>query len=89
MEKITEKYYLGSNKNSFVLYERKVSDSGKESFKNLGYFTSLEGLYKALLEKDIKEDLTVLENIGKITDLVKDLKDFTVSYVQKSQEKIG
>lgn len=36
MEKITDKYYLGSNKNTFILYERKVSaTTGKESYKNI------------------------------------------------------
>ena len=37
MEKITDKYYLGSNNNTFILYEKKVSASGKEHFENIGY----------------------------------------------------
>ena len=58
MEKITDKYYLGSSKNTYVLYEKKISQTtGKESYKNIGYFTNLEILYTALIEKEIKEDL--------------------------------
>lgn len=89
MEKITEKYYLGSNKNSFILYERKVSEAGKETFKNLGYFTSLEGLYKALIEKEIKDDLTMIENIQKIIDLMKEVREVTVNYVDVNKENAG
>ena len=29
MEKINDKYYLGSNKNTFILYEKKISSSGR------------------------------------------------------------
>lgn len=82
MEKITDKYYLGSNKNTYILYERKVSETtGKESFKNIGYLTTLEAVYTALLEKEVKEDLTLLNNINKISDMIKELREFTIKYV--------
>lgn len=82
MKKITDKYYLGSNKNTYILYERKVSETtGKESFKNIGYLTTLEAVYTALLEKEVKEDLTLLNNINKISDMIKELREFTIKYV--------
>lgn len=83
MEKINEKYYLGSNKNTFILYEKKMSSTGKESYKNVGYLTSLNAVYNALIEKEIKEDNALLNNIKEIKDLVQELKDFTVKYTTK------
>lgn len=83
MEKITDKYYLGSNKNTFILYERRVSEAGKESYKNIGYISSLEAVYEKLLEKEIREDLNILNNINKINEIIKELKDFTIKYVNE------
>lgn len=89
MEKITDKYYLGSNKNTYILYERKVSETtGKESFKNIGYLTTLEAVYTALLEKEIKEDLTILNNLNKISDMIKELREFTIEYVKNNVDTI-
>lgn len=86
MEKITDKYYLGSNKNIFILYERKISETtGKESYKNIGYIATLEAVYSTLLEKEIREDLTILNNINRINELIKELKDFTVKYVNEKR----
>ena len=51
------------NKNKYVLYERRFSEiTGKESYKNIGYISTLEAVYTTLLEKEIKEDLTMLNN---------------------------
>lgn len=84
MEKINEKYYLGSNKNNFILYERKVSETtGKETFKALGYMMTLDKVYTTLLDKEIKEDIAILNNIPKIASMINELKDFTVKYVEE------
>lgn len=89
MEKITDKYYLGSNKNTYILYERKVSETtGKESFKNVGYLTTLEAVYTALLEREIKQDLSMLNNINKISEMIKELREFTVKYVEENMDTI-
>lgn len=80
MEKITEKYYLGSNKNTYILYEKRKSTTGKETYKNIGYISTLEAVYTTLLEKEIKEDLKILNNISKITNMIKELKEFTIKY---------
>lgn len=88
MEKITDKYYLGSNKKTFILYERKVSaTTGKETYKNIGYISKLENVYTRLLEKEIKEDLSILTNINKIADMIKELKEFTIKYVTEHIEE--
>lgn len=89
MEKITEKYYLGSNKNTFILYEKRVSETGKESFKNIGYLASLELVYNTLIDKEIKGDISILNNIKKISNMVKELREFTIKYVSEHDEKIG
>lgn len=84
MEKITEKYYLGSNKNTYILYEKKISVStGKETYKNVGYLRTLEAVYTTLLEKEIKENLTLLNNMNEITKMIKELREFTEKYVNE------
>lgn len=50
MEKITDKYYLGSNKNTFILYEKRISKTGKETYKNIGYIPTLELVYSTLID---------------------------------------
>lgn len=80
MEKLCDNYYLGANKNNYILYERKVNDERVESFKKIGYYTSLEAIYHALINKEIKDDLSIINNIKKINDLINELKDFTIHY---------
>lgn len=87
MEKITEKYYLGSNKSTFILYEKRMSSSGKETYKNLGYMATLEAVYTTLLNKELREDLQILNNIEKINEMIKQLREFTIKYVSEHSEK--
>lgn len=83
MEKITDKYYLGSNKSTFILYEKRISSSGKENYKNIGYLASLDAVYTTLIEKEIREDITIINNIEKIRNMIKELKEFTIKCVSK------
>lgn len=85
MFEITKNYYLGCNKNNFTLYEKKVSESGKETMKNLGYYSNLESLYDALIKKEIKDNMELLNNIKEITTLVEDLKEFTKKYCAENK----
>lgn len=86
MEKITDKYYLGSNKNTFILYERRISETGKETYKNIGYIPTLELVYSTLIDKEIKKDITILNNIEKINNMIQEMKDFTIKYVNEHNE---
>lgn len=86
MEKINDKYYLGSNKNTFILYERKISSSGKENFKSIGYLSSLDAVYDAIIEKEIIEDLSLINNIKVVKDMIQELRDFTIKYVDEQNK---
>ena len=83
MEKINDKYYLGSNKYTFILFEKKISASGKETYKNIGYLSSLDAVYNAIIEKEIREDLSILQNIKVIKDMIEEVKKFTIEYIKK------
>lgn len=86
MLRITDKYYLSINKTSFTLYERSLSQTtGKETYKSVGYFNSLEGLYVSLVNKEIRDNLELLNNIDKISAMIQELKDFTVKYVTENK----
>jgi len=87
MERITDKYYLGSNKNTFILYERKISAAGKETFKNVGYISSLETVYSKLIEKEVREDISIMKDINRLNNIVNELKEFTVKYVNEHLSK--
>ena len=87
MEKITNKYYLEGNSKNLVLYERKITESGNENYKKVGYFMTLESLYNALLEKEIKDDCSVINNIEKIVNLIRELKEFTAKFIMENNTK--
>lgn len=80
MLKINEKYYLDSDSLQYILIEKGVvqkEDSenyGKETFKNVGYYGTLEGLKQSLLEKEIKDNIELLNNIDKVIELKNELK---------------
>ena len=80
MLKINEKYYLDSDCFQYILIEKGVvqkEDSenyGKETFKNVGYYGTLEGLKQSLLEKEIKGNIELLNSIDKVIELKNELK---------------
>lgn len=86
MIKIAEKYYLDANKNTYILYEKKIAASGKENYKNIGYFANINAIYEALINKKIKDDIIVINNIKKIVNLINELKEFTSNNIKLIQE---
>jgi hypothetical protein len=79
MIKINEKYYLDSDSVQYILIEKSIvakedsKNHGKETFKNIAYYGTLENLKVALLEKEIKDNLDLLNNIDKVIELKKEL----------------
>ena len=84
MINIYNNYYISADDNSFMLKRKivnKKKDTGEEydSFKTLGYFTSLHGVYSYFVrevEKDIlsSEDVTTLHDfIGQMDEVISDL----------------
>ena len=80
MIKLTNKYYLDTDSCNYILMEKSIvqkEDSknyGNETFKNIGYYGSLESLKISLIEKEIKDNLDLLNNIDKIIELKKELE---------------
>ena len=48
---------------------------------------TIEAVYNALLEKEIKDDCALIKNIEKIVDLIKELKEFTAKFVMENISK--
>ena len=75
MIKINEKYYLDTDTYNYILLERSIvkdeksKNYGKETFKNIAYYGNLETLYKAIIEKEIKGNIELLNNIEKVIEL--------------------
>ena len=80
MIKIDEKYYLDSDSVQYILMEKSIvtkedsKNCGKEVFKNIGYYGTLEHLKVALLEKEIKDNLELLNNIDRVIEIKNELK---------------
>ncbi len=79
MLKINENYYLDSDDLQYILLKKTTVTSkesknfGKEMFKNIGYYGTLESLKKSLLEKEIKDNIELLNNIDKVVELKNEL----------------
>jgi hypothetical protein len=59
--------------------------TGKETFKTLGYVMTLDKVYSFLLDKEINEDLTIVNNISKVTSMINELKEFTIKYIEDNK----
>ncbi len=75
MLKINEKYYIDSDSCNYILLEKSIvkdeksKNYGKEVYKNVAYYGNVKSLYKGLIEKEIKENIELLNNIEKIIEL--------------------
>lgn len=75
MLKINEKYYIDSDSCNYVLLEKSIvqdeksKNYGKEVYKNVAYYGNANSLYNGLIEKEIKENIELLNNIEKIIEL--------------------
>lgn len=80
MLKINEKYYLDTDACNYILIEKNIvkdetsKNYGKETFKNIAYYNNLESLYKGIIEKEIKSNVELLNNIESIIELKNSLQ---------------
>ena len=87
MIKITDRYYLDSDSLQYILVERKVVNKeksknyGKETFKNIAYFPTIESLKNYIIEKEIKANIELLNNIDKVIELKNEIM------ILKNQQK--
>lgn len=78
MVRITDRFYIDANTNCYTLKEKttiqdKESENyGKEVFKDLGYYVSLEYCLKGLLKTTTREYIS--KNDTEIRDLIKEVK---------------
>lgn len=42
-------------------------------------------MYSFLLDKEIKEDLAIVNNISKVTSMINELKEFTIKYIEDNK----
>lgn len=77
MKKLNDKYYLDSDSCNLVLLEKMIvekgANKGKDYYKTIGYYGNLKSLYKSIIEKEIKIDLDLLDNIEKIVKLIDEI----------------
>lgn len=80
MIKLTDEYYLDTDSCNYILMKKSIvqkEDSknyGSESFKNVAYYGTIESLYSGLIERKLKENIEILNNIEKIIEIKNELK---------------
>ncbi len=77
MIKISDKYYLETDALNYILKEKKIRKDGKkkgeEYYENIAYFGRIEHLYNYIIEKEIKENIELLNNIEKVIELKREI----------------
>lgn len=79
MIKVTDRFYVNATTNCYVLQEKttvkdkKSENYGKEIFKDLGYYTTIESCLKGILKVTIKEFVSKEEETS-IYELMKQIK---------------
>ncbi len=80
MIKITDRFYISANTNCYVLQEKaivkdeKSQNFGKEIFKDLGYYTTIESCLKGILKVTTREYIGK-EEINSIYELIEQIKE--------------
>lgn len=79
MIKVTDRFYIDANTNCYVLKEKTVvqdkesKNYGQDSYKDLGYYTSLESCLRGILKTTTREYIAKQEEAS-IYDLIKKIK---------------
>ena len=92
MIKITDRFYITANTNCYTLTEKTtVKDTesknyGQDIFKDIGYYSTLEGCLNGILKTTIREFISK-EEINNINDLKEQIK-LTREFLQSLDLKI-
>ena len=79
MIKITDRFYINASSNCYILQEKtKVQDEnsknfGKEIFKDLGYYVTIESCLRGILKTTTREYIG-REEENSMQDLMKEIK---------------
>lgn len=82
MIKINERYYIDADARNYALKEKAIVKSKEgiesEGFKELGYYTTLDGLFNGLLKTELREFISQSDNasIGELLSKLKELENF-------------
>ncbi len=80
MIKVTDRFYINANSNNYILQEKtKVQDEksenfGKEVFKDLGYYSSIESCLRGIF-KTVTREYISRKDENSIEDLIKQIKE--------------
>lgn len=85
MIKIDENYYIDQNGYGFALVEKRVGEaSGKEYFKNKGYYADLDACLKGYTRVRLMEEVGNGDEIKPLGGFIEKLKE-----LEKAIEGIG
>ena len=92
MIKISERFYINANSNCYTLTEKtKIQDKesknyGQDVFKDIGYYTTLEGCLNGILKTTTREFISK-DEVNNISDLKEQIKS-TRKFLQSLDLKI-
>lgn len=78
MIKVTDRFYIDANPNCYTLKEKvtvqdkKSKNYGQETYKDLGYYVSLESLLKGIV-KTVTREYIAKNDVG-INDLITEIR---------------
>lgn len=78
MIKITDRFYINATTHCYILQEKMIvqdpesKNYGKEVFKELGYYTTIDNLLKGFAKVTTREFISQKEK-GDIEDLIKEI----------------
>lgn len=78
MVRVTDRFYIDANPNCYTLKEKAIvqdknsKNYGQETYKDLGYYVSLESLLKGIVKTVTRE--YIAKNDTEINDLIKEIK---------------
>lgn len=82
MIQITDRFYINANTNCYTLQEKTIiqdensKNYGKEVFRDLGYYTTIESCLEGVLKVTTREFISK-DTINSLKELQQEVKNFT------------